>query len=134
MEMVIGAYWIEYERNGERSIIGELPGDVCEESGWKGLKLKNAKSLSELEDILPCPDLATAINDLKADTDLDEVQLCRVFHFFIEYDYVDSHSYNFETGKYDDPKDLDSAPWTDYGDDLSFLTDWYDGDDWAIIE
>lgn len=134
MEMVIGAYWIEYEHDGERSIIGELPGDVCEYSGWKGLKLENAKTLSDLEEILPCTDLEIAINDLKADTDLEEVRLCRVFHFFIEYDDVDFHSYSFETGKYDDPDDLKFAPWVQYGNDLSFLIDWYDGEDYAIID
>ena len=133
MEMVIGAYWIEYERDGERSIIGELPGDVCEYSGWKGLKLENAKTLSDLEEILPAPIWEIAINDLKADTNFGRGSLPRL-HFFIEYDDVDFHSYSFETGKYDDPDDLKFAPWVQYGNDLSFLIDWYDGEDYAIID
>ncbi len=63
--MIIGAYWVEYENNGVRSIIGELPGDVCEQAGWKGLKLEKAKSLSDLADILPCPDLENEIIKLQ---------------------------------------------------------------------
>ncbi len=57
-----------------------------------------------------------------------------MFHFFIEYDEVDSHSYNYLTGKYDGPTDLNIAPWTQYGSDLSSLTDWYDGEDWGIVD
>lgn len=133
MDIVIGAYWVENENNGVRSIIGELPDDVCEESGWKGLKLEKAKRLNDLADILPCPDLENEVFKLQEYLDFKEIRLCRVFLFFIEHDDVNSHSYNYLTGENNDPTDLDIAPWTQYGNDLSFLTDWYDGEDWRIV-
>lgn len=70
MDIVIGAYWVENENNGVRSIIGELPDDVCEESGWKGLKLEKAKRLNDLADILPCPDLENEVFKLQEYLDL----------------------------------------------------------------
>lgn len=92
--------WIlgKIENNGVRFIIGEHLGDVSKESGWKGLKLEKAKSLSDLADILPCSDLENEVFKLQENLDLKEIRLYRVFHFFTEYDDVDSHSHNYLTG------------------------------------
>ena len=75
-----------------------LLGDVCEESDWKKLKFKKAKNLSDLADILPRPNPENEVSGLQADFHSGDKCLCRVFRLFIEYNYANYHSYNFERG------------------------------------